>query len=453
MPSDTENNLTGKKILIVHFRVGKTDGVSIEIAAWKEILEKAGAIVKLCSGPVNEGADYVISNLEQQLNPTIFNLDEAAFGKSFLTKDQIIQEIKNQQKIISEEFDKILSDFHPDRIIISNIFSVGEHIAAAGAFVAVLDKWHTKTLAVHHDFWWENIRYKKPTFHLIKNQLEEYFPPLRPWLNHTVINSIAQDSLQKRKGLRASIIYDTVNFEKPFNKITKHNNLFDVCCSEDSDIFILQATRIVRRKNIEIAIDLVKTLSSPPFVDELAQKPLYNSKTFSPANNKINLILAGYTEKRDEQYKSKLLKYGQDQGVSICYLGDLINAPGTVYTLWDAYPKADLITYPSEYEGFGNQFLEGVYAKKPVAVFEYPVFKTDIAPKGFQFISLGDSTTKDENDLNHIPRETLHQAAEEIVELLTDTKAYSKMVETNFRLGGQNFSYQNTLSVLNKLLA
>ena len=32
-----------------------------------------------------------------------------------------------------------------------------------------------------------------------------------------------------------------------------------------------------------------------------------------------------------------------------------------IYTLWDIYPQADLITYPSVYEGFGNAFLEAIY--------------------------------------------------------------------------------------------
>ena len=46
-----------------------------------------------------------------------------------------------------------------------------------------------------------------------------------------------------------------------------------------------------------------------------------------------------------------------------------LNAAGKkVYTLFDIYPHADLVTYPSYYEGFGNAFLEAVYFRKPVVV-------------------------------------------------------------------------------------
>ncbi len=162
MPLPQTTTLAGKKILIVHFRVGRTDGVSIEIAAWKEILESAGATVKLCSGPVNHGADFVISSLEQQLNPTIFELDEAAFGKGvhYKSEAEFSKILRREQDYLAKEFASVLDQYRPDHIIISNIFSVGEHIAAAGAFTRVLDERKIHTIGVHHDFYWEIVRYK-----------------------------------------------------------------------------------------------------------------------------------------------------------------------------------------------------------------------------------------------------------------------------------------------------
>jgi mannosylglucosylglycerate synthase len=45
----------------------------------------------------------------------------------------------------------------------------------------------------------------------------------------------------------------------------------------------------------------------------------------------------------------------------------------------DAYPHADLVTYPSLYEGFGNALLEAVAARRPVLVNRYPVYARDLA--------------------------------------------------------------------------
>lgn len=453
MPLPPSDALAGKRILIVHFRVGKTDGVSIEIAAWKEILESAGATVKLCSGPVNRGADFVISNLEQQLNPTIFELDEAAFGNSnrLKTEQEFVEVFRAQQEVIVREFSAVLDGYRPDHIIISNIFSVGEHIAAAGALTSVLDEKKIPTIGVHHDFYWENIRYRKPAFPLVPEELAKYFPPIRPWLTHCCINSIAKRVLKELKGIEVTIIYDTVDFDVSPGESERSRELRHRCSPDGGDIIILQATRIVRRKNIEIAVDLVRQLTA--LVGSLGPTTLHDGRMFDPAKNQILLVLAGYAEKRDEKYKADLFEYAKTQGVNLCYLGDLINAQTGEkrYSLTDSYPLADVITYPSEYEGFGNQFLEAVWAKKPVVVFEYPVFKTDIAPKGFVYISLGEVIAGREG-LVKIPEEKLIEAAKQTWEMLTSKEKYTNLVEKNFELGKKHFSYENALTVLTKLL-
>lgn len=454
MPLPTENLFAGKKILIVHFRVGRTDGVSIEIAAWKEILESAGAAVKLCSGPVNHGADFVISNLEQQLNPSIFELDEAAFGKAarLKTEQDFVEALKREREIIVKEFSAILDQYRPDHIIISNIFSVGEHIAAAGAFARVLDEKKIPTIGVHHDFYWEGNRYKNPAFPAVEKELEEYFPPISPWLTHCCINSIAKEELKKRKGVDAAIVYDTIDFDQPLFGSDRSRELRHGCSPDDNDIIVLQATRIVRRKNIEIAVDLVKRLADR--IEKADPTKLYDGRLFNPAKNKVVLVLAGYPEKRDEKYKDNIFEYAKQLGVNLCYLGNLINDPAGEkrYSLLDSYPIADIITYPSEYEGFGNQFLEAVLAKKPVVVFEYPVFKIDIAPKGFGYISLGD-VIESREVLVKVPEDALERAAKQAWEILTNKERYLQLVEKNFELGKKHFSYENTFLVLTKLLS
>jgi glycosyltransferase involved in cell wall biosynthesis len=52
------------------------------------------------------------------------------------------------------------------------------------------------------------------------------------------------------------------------------------------------------------------------------------------------------------------------------------------------YPHANLVTYPSFYEGFGNALLEAVLYKRLVLANRYPVYNADIKPLGFKFIEL-----------------------------------------------------------------
>ena len=228
-----------KKILIFHFRMGRTDGVSLEIANWKEILEREGWEVLLCSGPVSEGADYVVDGLEMQLNPTIFNLDEEAFGGfKTTTEEEFVPKFRTIQDGLSKEFERIIKETKPDRVIVSNIFSVGLN--------------------------WEDIRYRRPSGIAVERQLEKYFPPTGGWIKQACINSIARNELGKRKGVDATLVYDCIDFDVP-------NGDKDGACGGmlkaygidvERDLIVLQATRIVRRKNIELSMDVVKGLQA-----------------------------------------------------------------------------------------------------------------------------------------------------------------------------------------------
>jgi len=270
---------------------------------------------------------------------------------------------------------------------------------------------------------------------------------------------LAQKELKKRRGLDSVVLYDTHNFDqKPWRIDFFNADLPQKLAIGQNDIVVLQATRVVRRKAIELAIDFIHTLNQPEFANQLAAKTLYHGRTFDPQKDSIYLVLAGYAEKRDLDYAAKLEKRAAKLGVKIIHADQYIRANRAVgrekyYTLWDIYPFADLITYPSTFEGFGNQFLEGIFAQKPIIVFEYPVYKSDIAAKGFSVISLGDKITSEKDNLVQVSQESLEIAVQKAVDLLTNKEKYQQMVKSNFAIGRKNFSYRNTLAVLTKLLA
>ena len=56
------------------------------------------------------------------------------------------------------------------------------------------------------------------------------------------------------------------------------------------------------------------------------------------------------------------------------------------YVLADVYPHADLVTYGSSIEGFGNAFLEAVYYRRPLVVNRYSIYELDIKPRGFRVV-------------------------------------------------------------------
>lgn len=109
-----------------------------------------------------------------------------------------------------------------------------------------------------------------------------------------------------------------------------------------------------------------------------------------------------------------------------------------IYSLWDAYLHADLVTYPSLYEGFGNALLEAIYFKKLTVVNRYPVYNADIRPLGFEFVEL-DGYVDD-------------RTVAEVKALLSDPAEAQRRAERNYELARQHFSYQVLEAKLQEVL-
>jgi glycosyltransferase involved in cell wall biosynthesis len=98
-----------------------------------------------------------------------------------------------------------------------------------------------------------------------------------------------------------------------------------------------------------------------------------------------------------------------------------------IYTLDDIYPHADLVTYPSTFEGFVNAFLEAVYFRKPIVVNKYSIYTFDIEPKGFLAVEIDGYVTED--------------AVRKAREVLENQELRQKMVEKNYEIATRNYSY------------
>ena len=117
-----------------------------------------------------------------------------------------------------------------------------------------------------------------------------------------------------------------------------------------------------------------------------------------------------------------------------------INTKGQkVYTLWDIYPHADLVTYPSIYEGFGNALLEAIYFRLPIVVNRYEIYARDIEPKGFRIPTLDNVVTK--------------KTVDEVRRLIDDPNHRKHVVEHNHNIASRFFSYGVVRRKLRALIA
>jgi glycosyltransferase involved in cell wall biosynthesis len=181
---------------------------------------------------------------------------------------------------------------------------------------------------------------------------------------------------------------------------------------EDDDLFVLQPTRVVPRKWIERAVELVSLMKL----------------------ERRRLVVSHESGDEGDLYGQRVMEYADRLGVEVVYIGEKIGSSRCFkancdrqYTIDDAYQNADLVTYPSSYEGFGNAFLEAIYFKKPIVVNRYAIFVEDIEPCGFEVITFESFVTP---ELIERIGTSLHPAN------------LKWIVERNYELGKRYFSYE-----------
>ena len=109
-----------------------------------------------------------------------------------------------------------------------------------------------------------------------------------------------------------------------------------------------------------------------------------------------------------------------------------------IYGLADAYQQADLITYPSAVEGFGNAFLEAIYYSKPLVMCSYEIFETDIQPKGFDVVAFDGFITE--------------LTLERVRTVLTDDELVRLVTASNYKIARRYYSYTELRSLLADLI-
>jgi len=445
---------------ICHYKVGDTDGVSLEMEKWKLVLERLGHEVHFCAGGLGQEEGFLIEALYHHREDAERITRNAFRGLSdYRSEAALEEEILQLARMVEGKLRRFIDLFSIDLLIPNNIWSIGVNLPAAVAFTHVVRTLGIPTVAHHHDFYWEPIRRMAPTCELVKRISREHLPPQDPLISHVVINSFAQRELLRRRGITATIVPNVLDFSGPPREIDDYNRGFrEAIGVNENDILVLQATRIVERKGIELAIDLVTELNKPSYLERLRKTELYDGRKFAKGD-RIVLVLAGYSEDPTEDYLNRLKRKAERAAIEVRIITGSVRAQRgeidgrRIYSLWDCYAFADLVTYPSLYEGWGNQFLEAIRARVPIVLFEYPVYRADIKEKGFNVISLGGEVKgKDDSGLVSVDEGTIRRAAESVLRVLTDRFSRKTMVERNFDLGREFYSLEYLGKRLNELV-
>jgi len=436
---------------ILHFIVGGTDGVSLEINKWKRVLEDMGNTVHLCAGDLGSLEGTLIEELFHH-RPEIERINANTFIAldDFESEAAYRMELEKIASVIEEKVEIFLDEKDIDFFIPQNVWSNSVSPPATLAIAHLIRKRQLPTLAHHHDFYWERIDGVALTSATAIELADKCMPPRENFIQHVVINSLAKEELLARKGIPSTVIPNVFDFSgEGWHRDDFNRDFRDRIGLGKNDILILQATRIVPRKGIELAIDLVAELNKSDRRATFARSGLFDGRPFTD-DSKIVLVLPGITaDEITGSYVDKLKEKIERNGIEARFIEDLVDGNRRdvkgekVYSLWDTYVGADFVTYPSQWEGWGNQFLEAVYARLPMMIFEYPVYQTDIKKAGFNVVSLGSEIVGlDDRELVQVSPSTINKAADQVMELLINRAHRVEVITHNYRLAAQYFSLE-----------
>ncbi|MDX1379306.1 MAG: glycosyltransferase family 4 protein, partial [Anaerolineales bacterium] len=382
-----------RRIGFISTRFAGTDGVSLETSKWAEVIERMGHKCYYFAGECDrpDEISYVVPEVFYK-HPDIHAINRVAYQSTWgklhqgrkrhpeieeLTKDffsvfirpsYVTQRIHELRFYIKEEIYKFVHKYALEALIIENASTIPLNIPLGLAIVEFIAETGYPTIAHHHDFHWERQRFMNNSVH---DYLDAAFPPKHPAIRHVVINSVQEQQLASREGIAAMVIPNVMDFDSPPPPQNSYTSTLRADLGVDPDQkLILQPTRIIQRKGIEHAIELTRRLGIP-----------------------AELVISHAAGDEGTDYEQRVREFAEFLDVKVNFESAIVGEKRgetpdgrKIYTLGDVYPQADLVTYPSFIEGFGNAFLEAIYYKRPIVVNNYSIYEADIKPKGFKVV-------------------------------------------------------------------
>jgi glycosyltransferase involved in cell wall biosynthesis len=307
--------------VIVSFRLGGDDGVSVEARKWAWALHELGFETRRIAGEIEGAAerdDIVIPGLAIDPQPS----DQAGSGCSREIEPRILRRALQGA----------------DLVVVDNLCSLPLNLEAARAVARVASDHTGRVCFRHHDLPWQRRRL---------THLEADFPPRMEGALHATINLRSRRELQARGYADAVTIHNYFDLDPPPHDRTATRKHFGFV---DDDFVLFQPARAIERKNVPGALRFAQQLHG------LA------------ADLPLRLWISGPAEDGYAPVLDRIIERAQ-----------IPVTVGRAPSAGDAYAASDLVVFPSTWEGFGNPVVESVAYRRACAAYPYPVLAEIVA--------------------------------------------------------------------------
>jgi glycosyltransferase involved in cell wall biosynthesis len=310
-----------REAVVLSYRLGGTDGVSVEAGKWEWALRDLGFATRRVAGEICDPPrtdDVVVPGLALDApgSATVGNLLEAALDGA-------------------------------DLVVVENLCSLPINAHASYAAAEARGRHRGRVAFHHHDLPWQ-----RPELAAVRG-----LPPDLPGALHVVVNERSRHELAER-GITASTIRNTFDFDAPPGDRDATRAALGFA---DSDLVALQPTRAIPRKNVPGGLHFAETLAG------LVPDRRVTYWLTGPAEDGYDRVLAEVMART-----SLPLTVGRAAGAA------------------DAYAAADVVVFPSTWEGFGNPVVESAVARRLLVAHRYPVLD-ELVAAGVRVFSVDDA--------------------------------------------------------------
>ena len=225
-----------------------------------------------------------------------------------------------------------------DLVIIDNVCSLPLNLEAARAVARVAAGHRGRVCFRHHDLPWQRR-------HL--THLEAEFPPRLEGALHATINLRSRRELHARGYSDAVTIHNYFDLDPAFGNRAETRKWFDFA---DDDFVLFQPARAIERKNVPGALRFAQELHA-----------------IAPGL-RLRLWVSGPAE---DGYAPVLDRIVERASLPVTI--------GRAPTAAGAYAAADLVVFPSTWEGFGNPVVESIAYRRACVAYPYPVLAEIVA--------------------------------------------------------------------------
>jgi len=224
-----------------------------------------------------------------------------------------------------------------DLVVVENLLSIPLNLPASRALAAVLRG--RPAILHHHDPSWQRERFAHITA----------LPPRDHAWRHVTINELTRRQMADR-GTDATTIYNAFDVHDPMGDRAATRAAFAI---DPDERLVIHPVRAIARKNIPKAIALAEALDATYW-------------------------LLGAAEENYDDELARILARARTR---------VIHRPSTDRPGF--YAAADIVAFPSTWEGFGNPPIEAAIFRRPVAVGDYPV-AAELRALGFRWFDPDD---------------------------------------------------------------